>query len=332
MMNRRSPETGSAGPTTSDEEGEEEDEQGQEYGGGGKERRRAMEVEVEEELEEEEEEVEGGEGETPVTVYVDCEPRVFQYILSLLRYHSVQALPKMTQKEVFSLKKEADFYAIDLEDTPFSTLAGDFGFSSSPLSNDHDSTSSSSSSSSSSSPSSSSRFADPTLLVTVRDVAEGFCCENCRGRAWGVSFYLRYAFCVQCSSEPRDAGVVGNVLVGALRASSQIQAHHLRMEAYSKDEPVTIAELGLPVFRLDEFAATYEPTMLVTVSVTGCYCKCLAPDPRWCVSLHYRHVVCVSCKKKLDHPRMLAAVFLAAASNAKHTPRIHLESYGAKQQ
>ncbi|GBG84699.1 hypothetical protein CBR_g39075 [Chara braunii] len=242
-----------------------------------------------------------------LTVSIECEPDVFEHLLALLRYHSLRALPKLTDDEIFRLKKEADFYGIEVDDTPFSAPGDE-------VDDENDE-------SKISSPTS-----DPTLLVKVTD-NPGWDCELCGNNVWAVIFYLGYAFCVHCGNDAPKYKQFAHIMVAALRNSPVMDSHHDRMNAYLNGRPVFISDLGRSVVELNESIATYEETMLVTVTVPRCHCRCLASKPSWVVSLFHRHALCASCKRKLDHPRMLPLIFLAAARNAKHVPKLHMECY-----
>eukprot|EP00850_Spirogloea_muscicola_P001238 SM000004S15108 [mRNA] locus=s4:1249499:1251331:- [translate_table: standard] len=225
-------------------------------------------------------------------VTLDCDERVFDHVLRLLRYRSLKALPTLTDEEVFCLSKEVDFLGIDVDGATFAAATGatvqDFSVDD-LLPSD---------------------LADPTMLVSIRDDDAEYC-NKADNSGVKVSLHHCYAFCScpdNCLSEPRKAPLLTKIVLEALAEFDE--QHHEHCE-WASEILNSVAGDGYSVWQDC-------PSLLITVSVPGLYCpSCLNPSANWALNLSWRHTFCSNCKARLLEDKALPRLTLAAVARAR---------------
>eukprot|EP00850_Spirogloea_muscicola_P019899 SM000202S05870 [mRNA] locus=s202:26442:28519:- [translate_table: standard] len=219
-----------------------------------------------------------------MTFIWECDESLFAQILWLLRYESFTALPKMTDDELFRLRREMEFLGILIYDAPWRDV--DEGVSGAPLGLLN----------------LPSKLADPSRLVRVVRLGKDGPPIRCQcqggGPTWIVSVFYGHAFCDTCGSPP---SISQKLLADMFLTASGVQTA-------SWIEPVagwellsltTVPDQGLRLRRLD--------------GIQGCFCVyCHASS--WGVVLECSHAFCRVCLKMPSEPALVAKIFLATHS------------------
>eukprot|EP00850_Spirogloea_muscicola_P003267 SM000013S26436 [mRNA] locus=s13:443280:445142:+ [translate_table: standard] len=235
----------------------------------------------------------GAETAAAMEVTLDCDEVVFDHVLRLLRYRSLQKLPALTKEEVFCLTKELDFLGIDVDGPTFAAATGvtvqELSVDALQLPSD---------------------LADPTMLVSIRDDDAEYC-NKADNNGVKVSLHHCYAFCScpeNCLSEPRKAPLLTKIVLEALADFDE--QHHEHCE-WASEILNSVAGDGYSVWQDC-------PSLLVTVPVPGLYCpSCLSPSANWALNLSWRHAFCSNCKARLLEDKALPRLTLAAVARAR---------------
>lgn len=208
----------------------------------------------------------------PDPVVLDCDEVTFQNMVLILRYGSFEALPKMSESEMFRLKMELECYGIDV---PVATTTKGRGWSAEF-------------------PELPEELKDPSKLFLVArmdDIEKGIRCE-CTGKDlhtyWALSFHHRHTFCTACgrcpsSFSPRHLAEM--YMAAAMYYSNENFANKQRWSV-GCDSTCSLKLLN---------------------AKPGCVCPCNESDgPKaWAVSTYYSHAFCTRCGLAADERTLI---------------------------
>lgn len=250
----------------------------------------------------------------PDPVVLDCDESTFQHMVLILRYGSFEALPKMSESELFRLNVELECYGIDVpvsqKTSSQSTSASSQGARLHPqpttpkhvhhCSPVHHLTSVWDF------PHLPEELNEPSKLFLVArmdDVEKGVRCE-CTGKDqhtfWALSFHYRHTFCTGCGRRPSSLPprhLAEMFMAAAMYYSNENFANKQRWSVGS-DSTCSLKLLnGKP----------------------SCVCPCAIPEncsaresptlPAWAVSTYYSHAFCTRCGQDADE-RALICILL----------------------
>lgn len=245
----------------------------------------------------------------PDPVVLDCDETTFQHMVLILRYGSFEALPKMSESELFRLKMELECYGIDVPSSPSATSSSPQRSSQGarthqsqhqPMTPKHGHHRSHLTTTSDF-PDLPEELKDPSKLFLVArmdDIEKGIRCE-CTGKDlhtyWALSFHHRHTFCTACgrcpsSFSPRHLAEM--YMAAAMYYSNENFANKQRWSV-GCDSTCSVKLL------------TAKP---------GCVCPCAVTDnsesesprlPAWAVSTYYSHAFCTRCGQAADERTLI---------------------------
>lgn len=260
----------------------------------------------------------------PDPIVLDCDEGTFQNMVLILRYGSFEALPKMSESELFRLKRELECYGIDVPESrkpnsPTSSQhmhSAQFSQSSqgsrqysqpTTLKPGQHRTAIHHSSSSGDLCDLPEELKDPSklfLAARMDDIEKGIRCE-CTGKDlhtyWALSFHHRHTFCTGCgrcpvSFSPRHLAEM--YMAAAMYYSNENFSNKQRWSV-GCDSTCSLKLLN---------------------AKPHCVCPCAAADgffdyegpsnspqklPAWAVSTYYSHAFCTRCGQAADERTLI---------------------------
>lgn len=237
----------------------------------------------------------------PDPVVLDCDEATFLNLVLILRYGSFEALPKMSDSELFRLKMELECYGIDVPSSPSSSSSSQRPTPKPRANGDF--------------PDLPEELKDPSKLFLVArmdDIEKGIRCE-CTGKDshtyWALSFHHRHTFCTACGRCPSSFSPrhLAEMYMAAAMYYSENFDHKQRWSV-GCDSTCSLKLLN---------------------AKPGCVCPCVGSEesdsckyPTWAVSTYYSHAFCTRCGQAADE-RTLIFILLThryggAAKHSKH--------------
>lgn len=211
-------------------------------------------------------------------ITVDCEESVFENVMTVLRYGEVEALPQLSDNEKFKLRKELEFFGIEISEDLKQNLVS--GNSSNSIIHPHFSMVEL--------PDFPAELGDPSKLVIVARLDETGkgkceCTPYDRPSQWALSFHFRHAFCIGCGERPA-AHMSSKTLVEMFQAAALY---------YSSQDKVS------PKKWFVSSDSTCSLKFLLARPCCTCPCSITTEKkkPMWAVSSFHCHAFCTACGK-----------------------------------
>ena len=251
----------------------------------------------------------------PEPVVLDCDEATFQNMVLILRYGSFEALPKMSESELFRLKMELEYYGIDVPteaqkpSSPSTSLSSQgarvFTQPMTPKHVHHHRSAAHHPTSVGDFPDLPEELKDPSKLFLVArtdDVEKGIRCE-CTGKDlhtfWALSFYYRHTFCTGCGRCPSSLSprhLAEMFMAAAMYYSNENFANKQRSERWSVgcDSTCSLKLLNA------------KPSCVCPCAVTGNHSDSESSTlPAWAVSTYYSHAFCTRCGQAADERTLI---------------------------
>lgn len=264
----------------------------------------------------------------PDPIVLDCDEGTFQNMILILRYGSFEALPKMSESELFRLKRELECYGIDVPESrkpnsPTSTSSSPHRHSAlmsqsslgarqysqpgTPKHAQHRGAIHHSPSSSGDFPDLPEELKDPSKLFLVArmdDIEKGIRCE-CTGKDlhtyWALSFHHRHTFCTGCgrcpvSFSPRHLAEM--YMAAAMYYSNENFSNKQRWSV-GCDSTCSLKLLNAKLHCVCPCARTDNCLDNENSNIS------LSKLPAWAVSTYYSHAFCTRCGQAADERTLI---------------------------
>ena len=248
-------------------------------------------------------------------IAVDCDESVFQQMLTILRYNSFEALPKMSDPEMFRLKRELTLYGIEV----FKPSSSPPHPHQSPSHHHHAQTITSSSIGSSPTRQFSEqvdlvdlpeelRVSNKVVLVSRVGKVEDdkhrcACTPKDQHTCWALSFHYRHAFCTSCGSPPSPSTPSRFIAEMYMAAAMYYSGEHKALQ--TKWNVGCDSTCSLKLFQGRQ----------------GCACKC-GKGMQYAVSTFHSHAFCTSCGVSADDQTLVSILLSVRYGGVHHrSPR-----------
>lgn len=252
----------------------------------------------------------------PDPVVLDCDEGTFQNMVLILRYGSFQALPKMSESELFRLKRELECYGIDVPESqkpssPVSTSSSPQRHSSQgvrPHSQQmtpkhlHHRSGAHLPAGGGDFPDLPEELKDPSKLFLVArmdDIEKGTRCE-CTGKDqhtyWALSFHYRHTFCTGCGRCPPTFWPrhLAEMYMGAAMYYSNENFANKQRWSVGCDSTCSLKLLNA------------KPSCVCPCARAESCCDGESPRlPPWAVSTYYSHAFCTRCGQAADERTLI---------------------------
>ncbi|KAG6549184.1 hypothetical protein Mapa_009170 [Marchantia paleacea] len=258
---------------------------------------------------------------------VDCEESVFQNMLCLLRYGSVEALPRMADADLFRLRKEVEFYGIDWPEpvknakmglvSPKVTSPLPIPAAAPPVSTTTTPTLARPSLSATAAPTQRhisvaefpdfpNEIGDPAKLILVQRAdddsrARCSCTPLDQQSTWALSFYHRHAFCTGCSN-PSTNTISPKFLAEMFMAAAAFYSSDHKLN--SKWGVGCDSTCGLKFLN----------------ARSCCTCSCSRQSTVWVVSTYHSHAFCSQCGGHADGATLICILLTVRYGGLHRSP------------
>ena len=243
----------------------------------------------------------------PDPVVLDCDEATFQNMVLILRYGSFEALPKMSESELFRLKMELECYGIDVpaesqKPSSPSTSSSQAARTHSTSKNVHHRRAVYHPTSVVDFPDLPEELKDPSkvfLVARMDDIEKGVRCE-CMGKDlhtfWALSFHYRHTFCTGCGRCPSSLSPrhLAEMFMAAAMYYSQENSANKQRWSVGCDSTCSLKLLNA------------KPSCVCPCAVTDNCSEGESPTlPAWAVSTYYSHAFCTRCGQAADERTLI---------------------------
>lgn len=234
-------------------------------------------------------------------ITIDCEESVFENIMTILRYGGLEALPQLSDNEKFKLRKELEFFGIEIPEDLKQNLVS-MNSSNSRI-HPHFSMADL--------PDFPAELGDPSKLVIVARLDETGkgkceCMPYDKPSQWVLSFHYRHAFCIGCGERPATH-MSSKTLVEMFQAAALY---------YSSQDKVSPKKW---------FVGCDSTCSLKFLNARPCcVCPCGASQkkkPMWAVSSFHCHAFCTSCGKCAEGSTLVCIMLTVRYGGFNRSPK-----------
>lgn len=234
-------------------------------------------------------------------ITVDCEEAVFENVMTILRYGGVEALPQLSDNEKFKLRKELEFFGIEIPEDLKQNLVS-MNSSNSRIHTHFSMVDL---------PDFPAELGDPSKLVIVARLDETGkgkceCMPYDRPSQWALSFHFRHAFCIGCGERPA-AHMSSKTLVEMFQAAALY---------YSSQDKVSPKKW---------FVGCDSTCSLKFLNARPC-CVCLCSTSQkkktmWAVSSFHCHAFCTACGKCAEGSTLVCIMLTVRYGGFNRSPK-----------